>query len=270
VFGKGFIKRVFSLKSKGFPLHYALISLLDYEVLRRTHYHTNILILPNGFKVLLPIRYQSIRRGILYNYSEIFIYSEYLKVPEYRVQEGDIVVDAGAFVGLYTLSVADKASLVIAIEPNVASYIFLTNNIKINNLNSKTITYNVALGDFEGSAILYVEDWLASSSTLFDFWHIRYGHSLKIPVKVVKLDNILKNVGIDKVDLMKIDVEGAELMVLRGAIDHLKRHLIKRLVVEIHLDVVSVKEVRSYLEKYGYKMELFEIRGDTALVYSRC
>jgi hypothetical protein len=69
---------------------------------------------------------------------------------------------------------------------------------------------------------------------------------------------------------MKIDVEGAELMVLRGAIDHLKRRLIKRLVVEIHLDVVSVKEVRSYLEKYGYKMELFEIRGDTALVYSRC
>jgi FkbM family methyltransferase len=270
VLGKGFIKRVFSLKSKGFPLHYALASLLSYEATRRAYYHLNILILPNGFKVLLPIKYQNIRRGVLHNYSEIFIYGEYSKVPEYRVREGDIVLDAGAFVGLYTLSVADKASLVIAVEPNPASYIFLTNNIKINNLNSKIITYNVALGDFEGNAILYVEDWLAGSSTLFDFWHIYYGHSLKIPVKVVKLDNILKNVGIDRVDLMKIDVEGAELMVLRGAMDHLKRRLIKRLIMEIHLDVISVKEVKDFLEKHGYKVELLETRDDTALLYSRC
>jgi len=268
--GKGSIKRAFSLKSKGFPLHYALTSLLNYEVVRRTYYHLNILILPNGFKVLLPMKYRNIRRGILHNYSEIFVYDEYSKLSEYRVQEGDIVLDAGAFVGLYTLSVADKAGLVIAVEPNIASYIFLINNVKMNNLVSKIITYNVALGDFEGNAILYIEDWLAGGSTLFNSWHADYGHRLKISVKVVKLDDILNNIGIDRVDLMKIDVEGAELMVLRGSIDRLKRRLIKRLVMEIHLDVVSVKDVKSYLEKYGYKIELFEIRGDTALVYSRC
>jgi len=111
--------------------------------------------------VLLPIKYRNIRRGILHNYSEIFVYDEYSKLSEYRVQEGDIVLDAGAFVGLYTLSVADKAGLVIAVEPNIASYIFLINNVKMNNLVSKIITYNVALGDFEGNAILYIEDWLA-------------------------------------------------------------------------------------------------------------
>jgi FkbM family methyltransferase len=258
------------LKSRGFLLRYALKSLLNYEVLRRTYYPLNILILPNGFKVLLPVKYQNISRGILYNYTEIFIYNEYSKLPEYHVQEGDIVLDACAFIGLYALSVADKASLLIAVEPNVVSYIFLVNNIKMNNLVSKIITYNVALGDFEGNAILYIDDWLAGGSTLFNSWHADYGHRLKIPVKVVKLDDIFNNIGIDKVDLMKIDVEGAELMVLRGAIDHLKRRLIKRLVVEIHLDVVSVKEVKSYLEKYEYKIELLEVRGDTALMYSGC
>jgi FkbM family methyltransferase len=132
------------------------------------------------------------------------------------------------------------------------------------------MTYNAALGEFEGNTILYVEDWLASGSTLFDFWHIYYGHGLKIPVKVVKLDNILKNIGIDRVDLMKIDVEGAELMVLRGTTDHLKRRLIKRLVMEVHLDVISVKKVKEFLEKYGYKIEPLETRDNTALLYSRC
>ena len=123
IIGKGFIKRTILLKRKGFPLHYVIPSLLTYEASRRSSCPCRYLILPNGFRVILPtIRYQNIRRGTLYTYSEIFIYNEYLKLPEYNVHNGDIVLDVDAsFVGLYTLSVADKAGFIIAIEPNIAS-----------------------------------------------------------------------------------------------------------------------------------------------------
>jgi len=110
------------LKHRGFPLHYVIPSLLTYEVSRSSSCSCKYLILPNGFRVILPIKHQNIRRGTLYTHSEIFIYNEYSKLPEYNVHNGDIVLDVDAFVGLYTLSVADKAGLIIAIEPNIVSY----------------------------------------------------------------------------------------------------------------------------------------------------
>jgi hypothetical protein len=148
IIGKGFIKRMMLLKRREFPLHYVIPSLLSYEVSRRSSRPCRYLILPNGFRVILPIRHQNIRRGTLYTYSEILIYNEYSKLPEYNVHNGDIVLDVGAFVGLHTLSVADKAGLIIAIEPNIASYTFLINNIELNKLHPKVMTFNVALGGF--------------------------------------------------------------------------------------------------------------------------
>ena len=269
IIGKGFIKRIILLKRRGFPLHYVIPSLLTYEVSRRSSCPCRYLILPNGFRVILPIRHQNIRRGTLYTYSEIFIYNEYSKLPEYNVHNGDIVLDVGAFVGLYTLSVADKASFIIAIEPNIASYTFLINNIKLNKLHPKVMTFNVALGDFEGRTMLYIENWLASSSTLFNSWHKDYGHSLSIPVRIIRLDNLLKSLGIDRIDMAKIDVEGAELMVLRGAMESLRTHLIRKLIIEVHLDIVDIRDVKGFLEKHNYKVDLLEVRGDTALLYGK-
>jgi FkbM family methyltransferase len=270
IIGKGFIKRIILLKRRGFPLHYVIPSLLTYEALCKSLCSCRYLILPNGFRVILPtIRYQNIRRGTLYTYSEIFIYNEYSRLPEYNVHNGDIVLDVGAFVGLYTLSVADKASFIIAIEPNIASYTFLINNIKLNKLHSKVMTFNVALGDFEGRTMLYIEDWLAGSSTLFNSWHKDYGHSLSIPVRVTTLDNLLKSLGIDRIDMAKIDVEGAELMVLRGAMESLRMHLIRKLIIEVHLGIVDIRDVKGFLEKHNYKVDLLEVRGDTALLYGK-
>jgi FkbM family methyltransferase len=179
------------------------------------------------------------------------------------------VLDVGAFVGLYTLSVADKAGLIIAIEPNIASYTFLINNIDLNKLHPRVMTFNVALGDFKGRAMLYIEDWLAGGSTLFNSWHKDYGHSLSIPVRVTTLDNLLKSLGIDRIDMAKIDVEGAELMVLRGAMESLRTHLIRKLIIEVHLGIVNIRDVKGFLERHNYKVDLLEVRGDTALLYGK-
>jgi hypothetical protein len=75
-----------------------------------------------------------------------------------------------------------------------------------------------------------------------------------ITVKTRKLDNVLKDEGINKVDIIKIDVQGADLLVLKGAERTLKRQNIK---LAMDVDVKSLEErnqVFDFLGSYGFKM----------------
>lgn len=78
----------------------------------------------------------------------------------------------------------------------------------------------------------------------------------QIPVTVTKLDLIASELGIDNIDICKIDVEGHELEVLRGATNTLKNHVIRYLQIEIHFDdqySASSESVEDFLAHYGYK-----------------
>ena len=83
---------------------------------------------------------------------------------------------------------------------------------------------------------------------------------------VTTLDNIAKSLSIDKIDLLKLDVEGAELMVLKKAKETLS--ITKRIVMEVH-DNVSVEEVIKELNNEVVD-GIFKTKrwGDT-LVYAR-
>jgi len=253
----------------GFPLSPVIMSLVEYEYLRKRFSQVSTFVLPCGCRTLMPKAPKNMVKAIINAYSEIFIYDEYSRLPEYQVCEGDVVLDVGAFVGLYTLMVVHKAKLVVAVEPNVIASYFLKRNIQLNGLNQKVIVVNKALADYEGKAMLYIEDYLPSSSTLFRQWHEEYGHSTSALVKVTKLDNLLADLGIENIDLMKLDVEGAELSVLRGATETLKNHVIQRVVMEIHPKICNPVRVISFLRKHGYGIDLLEKRRDTMLLYSR-
>jgi hypothetical protein len=64
------------------------------------------------------------------------------------------------------------------------------------------------------------------------------------------------------VDLAKIDVEGYEMNVLRGAKRALERGLIKRFIIEVHKDQVSTEDVIKYLSSYGYKVDTIASFGN--------
>lgn len=269
--GSGFIRRILKMKLEyGFPFGSTIMSLLEYEYFcRRIPQRNNVFMLPCGCRVLLPMTPKEMYRSIIFTYSEIFLYGEYLKMPEYRVCKNDIVLDIGAFVGLYTLTVVHKARLVIAVEPNAIAYKILEYNVQLNNFRNKVIPVNKALADYEGVTSLYIEDWLMSGATLFDHWHKHYGHRRTIPVKVTTLDNLLENLHMKSVDLMKIDVEGAEILVLCGATETLSNYMIQKIVMEVHTDVCNINKVINILKAYKYRIDLIERRRDTALLYAK-
>ncbi len=83
-------------------------------------------------------------------------------------------------------------------------------------------------------------------------------HSLKRPhfqkcveVEVNTIDNIVRSLGVKKVDFLKIDVEGAELEVLQGAADTIKRSGNLNIAVELHIGQVDFREISATLSNLG-------------------
>jgi len=128
-----------------------------------------------------------------------------------------VFVDIGANIGKYTIKIGRRSGTkgkVVSIEPEPGSFAILTKNIELNELKN-VVPINVACWNEEGELDL---------SLASPFFHISGGHSVKkkvssrfVKVKAQKLDFILNNLGIEEVNFIKVDVEGAEVEVLEGA-----------------------------------------------------
>lgn len=181
--------------------------------------------------------------GDLYPFIDVFIRRFYDSV---EIRSDSIIVDVGAHVGFFTVKAATKAKkgIVIAIEPHPENFRKLLINIKLNNLNN-VIPLNLALWDRQGTLKLY-------NFNLSGIYSVVYPGRQFTLVKANTLDNVLKSLGIDQVDLVKIDVEGAELKVLKGATASLKRR-IRSLILEAHSSY-AVFSVAKLLKKYNFKV----------------
>jgi FkbM family methyltransferase len=152
------------------------------------------------------------------------------------LNRGAVFVDVGANIGYYTL-IASKfvgsSGRVHAIEPIPSTAAILRANVKLNGC-SNVIVHEVAIWSSKRELTLRVPgSWYGLASFLRD--------GVGVTVNTATLDELLKNE--DFVDCMKIDVEGAELEVLRGARSILKRT--KYLVLELSCNVNEIlKELR--------------------------
>jgi FkbM family methyltransferase len=132
------------------------------------------------------------------------------------IRNGDVILDIGANMGLWSMipaAIHGSKIKIHAFEPVPELFHKLVENIKENKIESSYITYNIALSETDGELIFNRDNnncgmgYISSvADTSFD--------QIKIQSKV--LSDIRKNHRIDKVDFIKIDVEGAELQVLRG------------------------------------------------------
>jgi len=149
----------------------------------------------------------------------IFAFREYYE-PELAYLEkvlspGKVFIDVGANFGVYTLvasKLAGAAGKVIAIEPTAQSFAVLRQNIALNHL-ANVRAFRVALTQTRGKAWLY-HGWDPVGNSLgMDPLRGDEGEE----VQTESLDNLLEENSIDRVDVIKVDVEGAEELVLRGA-----------------------------------------------------
>jgi FkbM family methyltransferase len=139
------------------------------------------------------------------------------ELMERELREGDVVVDAGANLGYYTLLAARKVGpngRVFAFEPEPRAFALLQRNVALNGLTNVTLIPK-ALGRAPGSLKLYLAPRNHGDHRVYD----PSGKRASIDVEVVRLDLALRELGAGRVDFMKIDTQGADCAILEGAGD---------------------------------------------------
>ncbi|WP_082398398.1 FkbM family methyltransferase [Aeropyrum camini] len=183
----------------------------------------------------------------------------------FEITNSSIVFDIGANIGIYTLNVAPKVEKVIAIEPEPSNFELLLNNVILNNLTSKVLPLNIAIGTKDGKTKLYLDN--KGGSGTHSIVLKRSSKYLNVPY--YKLDTIYKNLKrksiIDHVDLIKIDVEGAELLVLHGAQNLLKAEHPK-LIIAIEHGIVQFKDIYYFIKSKELKYK-FTVLNNIVFVH---
>ena len=169
------------------------------------------------------------------------------------LEKGMKFIDVGAHIGKYTIRAARMVGgegRVVAVEPDKDNFEFLIKNIKLNDLEN-CIPLNVAAGSTDGEIILFSGPNSAENSIKQDFGK----GSSKVPVKA--MDNILAENKIGDVDLIKVDVEGAEYEVVKGLEKTLNS---KEPVLVIEALTRDKDRVLNYMRKIGYEERILNIQ----------
>ncbi|MBW6497513.1 MAG: FkbM family methyltransferase [Bacteroidales bacterium] len=185
---------------------------------------------------------------------------------EKNLKEGDVFVDVGANIGCYTLVAAKlvgPTGRVFAFEP--VSYVFehLQFNLQLNGF-SQVIPERLALLDKPVSVELYIAD--RENLGMSSIFHHDTESGITEKADAVSLDDYAAGAGIDQINIVKIDIEGAELEALMGMEQSLNRFR-PLLIVEIsdevlHTDAIRKQQTLEWLKKHRYVMKWIDTCGN--------
>ena len=167
-----------------------------------------------GVQMFLPPKWTGAGTTMIYAVRET--YEPELTYLGRFVSAGNVVVDAGASCGIYTLAASKlvmDSGRVFSFEPGAESFSVLKRNVELNGLRNVR-PFPVALSDTEGKARLHHHPHGPNSFSLGA--HADWSGSFE-ETETTSLDRVAEQERIDRVDLLKMDVEGAEELVLRGA-----------------------------------------------------
>ena len=150
------------------------------------------------------------------------------------IEQGDVVIDCGAHVGVMTRYALDQgASKVIAVEPDPSNILCLRRNFAYE-LAAGTVTL-VEKGVWNEEAVIRFEHDVHDSSR-HTFQHQPDAEVELISIPVAPLDQIVSELGLEQIDFIKMDIEGAEREALAGAQETLKRFRPEMAICTYHLD----------------------------------
>ena len=182
------------------------------------------------------------------------------KIIREEIHEGDIVIDVGANIGYYTLIFAQlvgSSGKVFAFEPESKNFEILKKNIEINNY-PNIVAEQKIVSDKSGIVKLFIAE------------HGIVGHRINqekssqkfIEVESIILDNYIKKLNLDnKINFIKIDVEGSEPKVLEGTKEIIQKSNQLKIFTEFNRESVEEygiepKEMIDLFYRNGFKIYL--------------
>ncbi len=197
----------------------------------------------------------------------IFTLREYYE-PELAYLEevlspGKVFFDVGANIGIYTLvasRIVGETGRVVAFEPSIQSFPGLQRNVALNSL-TNVIAFRAALSDKRGTARLcHAPDPVGNSVCGDPVWGAEAEE-----ITVETLDRMIEQACVQHVDVIKIDTEGAEELVLRGA-KKILAEMRPVVIFEVNPEAcarfgLSPNGVRELLESLGYEFRVLHRNG---------
>jgi FkbM family methyltransferase len=180
-------------------------------------------------------------------------------VSALSLEEG-VVIDVGANIGIYSIILAKchPKLKVIAIEASPDIFARLRSNCELNELSNVTLVNTAISNQDNGLSDFYERD---SMSTMFKDFLAEFGinddnlDKRQIPTRT--LDSIIENMNLNDISLLKLDIEGAEILALRGASNSLGQKKIRNLLIEYH-SRKNLEQLIILMEEYGYKYSTHE------------
>lgn len=166
----------------------------------------------------------------------------------FEIKNDWIIFDIGASIGEFSLLSVKKCKngRIIAIEPNKDLFDLLNTNIKLNRIRNID-SFNIGMSDKIDRILLYKND-LSYDSILDSFLGKKRD---SYTVKSTTIDELVKILKLKKLDLIKIDTEGSELLILKGGFNTIKQFK-PRMMVETHSKTLE-KQVDLFFKKIDYK-----------------
>ena len=194
-----------------------------------------------------------------------FVYKKKSDVGEIQwmrenVKEGEVVFDIGANIGFYSLLLSNQVGSegkVYSFEPDPLNYKRLRNSISSN---FNTMCFNKAVGENKGSISLF-------KSKFLNVDHRTYKpdtYNEEIRVDLISLDDFCFEHEIEKIDFIKIDIQGYEMSAIKGAKIQLERNKRVKILSEfwpygLKKAGSSALEYFNYLDQLGF--DVFKING---------
>lgn len=200
------------------------------------------------FKIPAIVEMSKNAKLVCYPESSYGSFVVYANFPEYEemefikhtIKNGDTVIDVGANIGAISIlsATSGNKTKVYAFEPTVDLFPYIEENINVNKFQSRIFVVQKAVADKNGTLNFVIE----SSSEIN---HIATkGSSAHTTQKVacITLDTFVKQKNISHINFLKVDVEGAELFVFKGA---------KKLLQKNNIDIILF-ELNKNIELFGY------------------
>ena len=187
--------------------------------------------------------------------------SKYLK-------ENIVCVDVGANIGYYSTlysKIVGRNGKVLAIEPSPVNFGYLKENLELQNFDNYLV-FNCASGDKECS-VRFLMDKRANKCMIVQDESESSNNPDIISVPVRKIDDIIDESKVERVDFLKMDVEGYEWFAIQGALKTI-RTFRPSIQIEIHFNKLGheiTQKILNILKNENYQIIYHDIRSDQRL-----
>jgi len=192
------------------------------------------------------------------------------KIVSEKLRNGMICVDVGGNIGYYATLESNKVGKngkVIAIEPSPINFRYLKKNLELQNQSNYEV-HNFACGKEDGEITFLIHDISNMCRVIKEGDKVPPGMKV-IKISIRKLDTFLSSREIDKIDFLRMDIEGGELNLFEGARNTIRKSK-PMIQFEFHpgaLSPVDTRSVLEFLKNENYEINSFLIGYlDTPLV----